>query len=105
MQARADMVKAELSDTEGLGFKLEERQRDIMQLKTALKMKVYSLSLSSASLPPSLPPSLTHSLPHSLTHSFSVFLLLSSPLAFIVNFTKVQKMMGHKLDILPVTTS
>ena len=40
VQARADMVKAELSDTEGLGFKLEERQRDILQLKTALKMKV-----------------------------------------------------------------
>ena len=71
VQTRADMVKAELSDTEGLGFKLGERQRDIMQLKTALKMKVYSLSLSSAcSLPPSLPPSPSLSLPP----SFSLFL-------------------------------
>ena len=74
MQTRADMVKAELSDTEGLGFKLGERQRDIMQLKTALKMKVYSLSLSSACLPPSLPPSpsLSPSLPLSLC-SFALF--------------------------------
>ena len=40
VQVRAGMIKAELSDTEGLGFKLEERQRDIMQLRTALKMKV-----------------------------------------------------------------
>ena len=52
VQVRGDMVKAELSDMEGLGFKLEERQRDIMQLKTALKMKVlphrytHTLSLS-----------------------------------------------------------
>jgi dynactin 1 len=46
VHARADMVKAELSDTEGLGFKLEERQRDIMQLKTALKMKAEELSES-----------------------------------------------------------
>ena len=37
---RGGAVKAELSDTEGLGFKLEERQKDILQLKTALKMKV-----------------------------------------------------------------
>lgn len=51
---RADMVKAELSDTEGLGFKLEERHKDIMQLKTALKMKVNSLSLSSPFLYSSL---------------------------------------------------
>ena len=40
VQVRGSMVKSELSDTEGLGFKLEERQKDIMQLKTALKMKV-----------------------------------------------------------------
>lgn len=40
MRVRGDTVKAELSDTEGLGFKLEERQKDILQLKTALKMKV-----------------------------------------------------------------
>ena len=44
VEMRGDMVKAELSDTEGLGFKLEERQKDIMQLKTALKMKVNFLS-------------------------------------------------------------
>ena len=40
VRVRGDTVKAELSDTEGLGFKLEERQKDILQLKTALKMKV-----------------------------------------------------------------
>ena len=33
-------MKAELSDVEGLGFKLEERRKDIMELKKALKMKV-----------------------------------------------------------------
>lgn len=33
-------MKAELSDVEGLGFKLEERQKDILELKKALKMKV-----------------------------------------------------------------
>lgn len=37
---RARTVKAELSDVEGLGFKLEERQQDILQLKKNLKMKV-----------------------------------------------------------------
>ena len=37
MRARA--VKAELSDIEGLGFKLEERQKSIMELKKVLKMK------------------------------------------------------------------
>lgn len=37
---RARAVKAELSDVEGLGFKLEERQQDILQLKKNLKMKV-----------------------------------------------------------------
>ncbi len=36
---RARAVKAELSDIEGLGFKLEERQKSIMELKKALKMK------------------------------------------------------------------
>lgn len=38
MRARA--VKSELSDVEGLGFKLEERQKDILELKRTLKMKV-----------------------------------------------------------------
>ena len=33
-------MKAELSDVEGLGFKLEERQKDILELKKALKLKV-----------------------------------------------------------------
>ena len=37
---RARAVKAELTDIEGLGFKLEERQQDILQLKKNLKMKV-----------------------------------------------------------------
>lgn len=42
MVVRARAVKAELSDVEGLGFKLEERQQDIVQLKKSLKMKVSS---------------------------------------------------------------
>ena len=33
-------MKAELSDVEGLGFKLEERQKDILELKKTIKMKV-----------------------------------------------------------------
>ena len=33
-------MKAELSDIEGLGFRLEERQQDILQLKKSLKLKV-----------------------------------------------------------------
>ena len=40
MVVRAQAVKAELSDVEGLGFKLEERQKDILELKKTLKMKV-----------------------------------------------------------------
>ena len=40
MEVRAQAVKAELSDVEGLGFKLEERQKDILELKKTLKMKV-----------------------------------------------------------------
>ena len=40
MTLRARSVKAELNDIEGLGFKLEERQQDILQLKKNLKMKV-----------------------------------------------------------------
>ena len=39
---RAHAVKSELSDVEGLGFKLEERQKDILELKRSLKMKVRS---------------------------------------------------------------
>lgn len=37
---RARAVKSELSDVEGLGFKLEERQKDILELKRILKLKV-----------------------------------------------------------------
>ena len=37
--ARARAVKSELSDVEGLGFKLEERQKDILELKRTLKLK------------------------------------------------------------------
>ncbi len=37
---KAKAVKAELSDVEGLGFKLVERRKDIMELKKALKRKV-----------------------------------------------------------------
>jgi len=40
VEVRAQAVKAELSDVEGLGFKLEERQKDILELKKTLKMKV-----------------------------------------------------------------
>ena len=34
-------MKAELSDVEGLGFKLEERQQEILQFKKNLKIKVW----------------------------------------------------------------
>ncbi len=37
-------MKAELSDVEGLGFRLEERQQDILQLKKSLKLKVSSVA-------------------------------------------------------------
>ena len=37
---RARAVKSELSDVEGLGFKLEERQKDILELKRTLQLKV-----------------------------------------------------------------
>jgi len=40
---RASSVKAELSDVEGLGFKLEERLKDIMELRKALKLKVQTV--------------------------------------------------------------
>lgn len=40
MVVRARAVKAELSDTEGLRFKLEERQQNILELKMTLKLKV-----------------------------------------------------------------
>lgn len=40
---RARAVKSELSDVEGLGFKLEERQKDILELKRSLKMKVQTI--------------------------------------------------------------
>ena len=67
MAVRGETVKAELSDTEGLGFKLEEKQKDIMQLKTALKMKVSKKTLSPFSLCLSL--SLTHTHTHMYTHT------------------------------------
>lgn len=37
---RAKAVKGELSDVEGLGFKLEERQKDILELRKTLRLKV-----------------------------------------------------------------
>ena len=37
---RAAAVKAELSDTEGLRFKLDEKNHDIVELKKTVKMKV-----------------------------------------------------------------
>ena len=40
MVVRARSVKAELSDVEGLAYKLEERQQNILELKKSLKMKV-----------------------------------------------------------------
>ena len=33
-------MKDELSDTEGLRYKLEDRQKDILELKKALRVKV-----------------------------------------------------------------
>ena len=44
---RARAVKSELSDVEGLGFKLEERQKDILELKRTLKLKVSRMIPSS----------------------------------------------------------
>ncbi len=40
MVVRAKAVKDELSDVEGLGFKLEERQQDILELKRTFRLKV-----------------------------------------------------------------
>ena len=44
MVVRARAVKAQLSDVEGLEFKLEEKQRDIQELKMALRRKAEELS-------------------------------------------------------------
>ena len=89
------MVKAELSDMEGLGFKLEERQRDIMQLKTALKMKVlfhrythshtFSLLLISNISPLPLTPVCAHTLSFSLllTHFLALSILLTLAVSFV----------------------
>ena len=38
--SRAAAVKAELSDTEGLRFKLDEKNHDIVELKKTVKIKV-----------------------------------------------------------------
>ena len=40
MMVRAQTVKSELSDTEGLKFKLEEKNGEILEFKKALKLKV-----------------------------------------------------------------
>lgn len=37
---RAKAVKDELSDVEGLGFKVEEKQQEILEMKRILKLKV-----------------------------------------------------------------
>ena len=37
---RAAAVKAELSDTEGLRFKVDEKNHDIVELKKTVKIKV-----------------------------------------------------------------
>lgn len=42
--SRAAAVKAELSDTEGLRFKLDEKNHDIVELKKTVKIKVQELS-------------------------------------------------------------
>ena len=87
------MVKAELSDMEGLGFKLEERQRDIMQLKTALKMKVlphrythshtFSLLLISNISPHPLTPVCAHTLSFSLLLTHFLAILLTLAVSFV----------------------
>ena len=38
---RAMTVKSELSDTEGLKFKLEEKCNEILEFKKAIKLKVH----------------------------------------------------------------
>ena len=40
MVIRAKAVKGELSDVEGLGYKLEERQKNFLELKKTLRLKV-----------------------------------------------------------------
>ena len=50
---RAKVVKGELSDIEGLGFKLEERQKNILELKKTLRLKV-GFNLNGVQCPPIL---------------------------------------------------
>ena len=42
---RAAAVKSELSDAEGLGFKLEEKNNEIVELKKTIRLKVSGGSL------------------------------------------------------------
>ena len=39
LSVRAQVVKGELSDTEGLKYKLEEKANEILEIKKALKLK------------------------------------------------------------------
>ena len=39
LSVRAQAVKAELSDTEGLKYKIEEKNNEIIELKKSIKMK------------------------------------------------------------------
>jgi len=39
LSIRAQVVKGELSDTEGLKYKLEEKANEILEIKKALKLK------------------------------------------------------------------
>ena len=45
MMVRAMTVKSELSDTEGLKFKLEEKFNEILEFKKAIKLKVHTYSI------------------------------------------------------------
>lgn len=45
MEVRAAALRAEITDAEGLGLKLEDRETVIKELKKSLKIKVEDLKL------------------------------------------------------------
>lgn len=48
MEVRAAALRAEITDAEGLGLKLEDRETVIKELKKSLKIKVEELKLRHA---------------------------------------------------------
>lgn len=51
MEVRAAALRAEITDAEGLGLKLEDRETVIKELKKSLKIKVEELKLRHAKRP------------------------------------------------------